>query len=151
MWVTQTLHPPRSAWWFLLCRWKFFLNSACSHRLLWCLMTSNNEAVSCQNLWAGNNAKSMMSEGNSAMLPVNVDCLGDLFSYICTQKRFFVLHGPYKKSLKDWSLGKQLSLFPSHLNVSLSSISGNKINAFPRNQSLNVYYMFLGNCPHTLP
>ena len=36
-------------------------------------MTSNNETVSHQNLWAGNIAKSMMSEGNSALLPTNVD------------------------------------------------------------------------------
>ena len=34
-------------------------------------MTANNETVSCQNLWAGNIAKSMTSEGNSA--PANVD------------------------------------------------------------------------------
>ena len=66
-------------------------------------------------------------------------------------KKVFFLHGLYNKSLKDWSLGKQLSLFPSNLNVSLSSASGNKINVFPWNQSLNVYYTFLGNCPHTLP
>ena len=36
-------------------------------------MTSNNEDVSRQNLWAGNIAKSMTSEGNSALEPVNVD------------------------------------------------------------------------------
>ena len=36
-------------------------------------MTSNNETASLQNLWAGNIAKSMMSEGNSALLPTNVD------------------------------------------------------------------------------
>ena len=45
----------------------------------------------------------------------------------------------YKKSLNDWSLGKQLILFPSNLNVSLGSASGNKINCFPLDQSLSVY------------
>ena len=32
-------------------------------------MTSNNETVSRQNLFTGNTAKSMTSEGNSALLP----------------------------------------------------------------------------------
>ena len=32
-------------------------------------MTSNNETVFRQNLWAGNIAKSMTSEGNKALLP----------------------------------------------------------------------------------
>ena len=36
-------------------------------------MKSNNETVSCQNLQAGNIAKSMTSEGNSALLLRNVD------------------------------------------------------------------------------
>ena len=31
----------------------------------------------------------------------------------------------YNKSLDDWSLGKQLILFPSNLNVSLDFVSGN--------------------------
>ena len=44
-----------------------------SHWLLWGHMTSNNKTVSCQNLWAGNIAKSMTSEGNSALLPANVN------------------------------------------------------------------------------
>ena len=39
----------------------------------------------------------------------------------------FLLRGLYNKSLKDWSLGKQLSLFSSNLivNVSLGSVSKN--------------------------
>ena len=39
-------------------------------------MTSKNETVSRQNLLAGNVAKSMMSEGNCALLPASVyqDC-----------------------------------------------------------------------------
>ena len=36
-------------------------------------MTSNNETDSRQNLLAGNIAKSMTSEDNSALLPANVD------------------------------------------------------------------------------
>ena len=31
----------------------------------------------------------------------------------------------YNKSLNDWSLEKQLILFPSNLNISLGSASGN--------------------------
>ena len=45
----------------------------------------------------------------------------------------------YNNPLKDWSLGKQLILFPSNLNVTLK-FSGYKMNCFPRNQSLTVYY-----------
>ena len=74
-------------------------------------MTSNNETVSRQNLWTGNIAKSMTSESNATML-------------MNFQLENFQL---YDKSLKDWSLGKQLILFPSNLNVS-----------FPRDQSLSV-------------
>ena len=37
------------------------------------VMTSNNKTVSCQNLRVGNIAKSMTSEGNSALIPTNVD------------------------------------------------------------------------------
>ena len=52
--------------------WKF-PNSACCHWLLRGHMKSNNETVSCQNLGVGNIAKSMKSEGNSTLLPANVD------------------------------------------------------------------------------
>ena len=45
----------------------------------------------------------------------------------------------YNSSLKDWSLGKQLILFSSNLNVTLKFL-GYKINCFPRNWSLSVYY-----------
>ena len=44
-----------------------FSQYARSHWLLRGHMTSNNETVSRQNLWAGNIAKSMTSEGNSAL------------------------------------------------------------------------------------
>ena len=76
--------------------------------------------------------KCMTSEGNIAMLPANVDRWPPL------QLQNFQL---YNKTLKDWSLGKQLILFPSNLNAppweTLRS-SGNKINCFPRYQSLSV-------------
>ena len=45
------------------------------------------------------------------------------FHKFVTKKVF--LGGLYNKSLKDWSPGKQLILFPSNLNVSLGSVSKN--------------------------
>ena len=52
----------------------------------------------------------MTSEGHSALLPANVDrpplLQQGLMSF---QLQFFQL---YNKSLKDWSFGKQLVLFP---------------------------------------
>ena len=57
----------------LLYIWKFFPKSAGSHWLLQSHMTSHNETVSCPDLSAGNIAKSMTSEGNSTLLPMNVD------------------------------------------------------------------------------
>ena len=50
-----------------------FSQHAHSHWLLRGHMTSNNETVSRQNLWAGNIAKSMTSEGNSALCTIR-DC-----------------------------------------------------------------------------
>ena len=52
----------------LLYSWKFLPNSVHCHWLLWGHMTyiSSNETVPCQNIWEGNIAKSLMSEGNSA-------------------------------------------------------------------------------------
>ena len=109
--------------WLLFLAWNFFPNRARSHWLLWGHLTSNNEStVSRQNLWAGNVAKSLTSEGNSALLPTNVYprllLQWDLMNF---QLQTFQL---YNKSLKDWSLGKQLILFPSNLNVSLGSTLG---------------------------
>ena len=43
-------------------------------------MKSNNETVSHQNLKAGNIAKCMTSEGNSALLPANDNHSQDFFS-----------------------------------------------------------------------
>ena len=57
-----------------------FPKSAHPHWLLRGHMTSNIETASRENLWAGNIAKSMTSQGNSALLPANVDLWRDLFS-----------------------------------------------------------------------
>ena len=58
---------------FTVYSWKFFPKSARSHWLLQGHITSNNETVSRQNLCAGHIARSVTSEGNSALLPANVD------------------------------------------------------------------------------
>ena len=78
---------------FLSYSWKFFPNIAHSHWVLRGHMTSNNETVSRQNLWAENSTKCMTSQDNSAL---------------------FFLRGLYNRSLKVWSLGKHLILFPSN-------------------------------------
>ena len=71
--------------------------------------TSNSETVPSQNLWAGNIGKFRMSEGNSALLPTNVDWRWLLQQNLMDfQLQNFQLY----KSLKDWILGKQLILFP---------------------------------------
>ena len=58
----------------LLYSWKFLPNSAHSHWLLWGHMTSNNETVSYQNLWAANITKSMTSDW------VTVPCYPQMFT-----------------------------------------------------------------------
>ena len=92
-------------WGIWLYSWNFFPNSARSHWLLWVHLTSSNETVSRQNLWAGNVAKSMSSEGNSALLPAIVNRRPPL-------QRGLINFQLYNKTLQDWSLGKQLILFP---------------------------------------
>ena len=72
-------------------------------------MTSNNKTVSCQNLWVGNITKSMMSEGNSTLLPTNVDQRPLLWRGLMN----FQL---YNKPLKDLSLEEQLILFLLNLS-----------------------------------
>ena len=104
----------------MLYSWKLFPNSAHSHWLLQGHMTSNNETVSRQNLCAGHIARSMTSEGKSALLPANVDRRPPLQRGLMNfQLQNFQLH---KKLLKDWSLGasgnteirgKKNQLFPS--------------------------------------
>ena len=72
--------------------------------------TSNNETVShCFDLRPGNIAKSMTSEGNSELLPANVDRRPPL-------QRGFIMNFQLQISF-----GKQLVLFPSNLNVSLDT------------------------------
>ena len=73
--------------------------------LLWVHLTSSNETVSSQNLWAGNVAKSMTSEGNSALLPAIVNRRPP-------SQWGLINFQLYNKTLQDWSLGKQLILFP---------------------------------------
>ena len=64
----------------------------------------------------GNIAKSMTSEGNSALLPANVDQLPLL-----------------QRDVMTFQLRNYFQLYNS-------SDSGNKINFFPKDQSLRVYY-----------
>ena len=54
----------------------------------------------------------------------------------------------YNKSLKDWSVGRQLILFPENINVTRGTLrfSGNRINCLPTDQSLSVYYW--ATCGH---
>ena len=62
-------------------------------------------------------AISMTSEGNSALLPADVDRPLPLQRGLMNfQLQNFQL---YNISLKDWSLWKQLILFPLNLNVSV--------------------------------
>jgi len=92
---------------------KFLPNSVGSHWLLRGHMTSNNETVSRQRLWAGNVAKSMTSEGNSAPLPANV---------VLTD---------------DCSCSEVLWIFSFKISPQATlRFSGNKINCFPRDQSI---------------
>ena len=72
-------------------------------------MTSNNENVSCQNLWAGNVAKSMTSEGNSAHVVLTDDCS-------CSEVLWIF----------SFKISPQATL----------RFSGNKINCFPPDQSI---------------
>ena len=79
--------------------------------------------ISLQNLWAGKIAKSTTSEGNSALLNMNVGWRLPFKRGLMTfQLQNFHL---YDKPLEDWSLRKQFILFPSNLNVSLSFPLGN--------------------------
>ena len=103
----------------------FSPSSARSHWLLRGQMTSNNKTVSRQkSLSRGNSAKSMTSEGNSALLPANVDRRPPLPLNVF----LFVL---YNKSLNDWSRGKQFILFPSTAPRGNIEILGNQNELFP--------------------
>ena len=79
---------------------------------------SYNETVSRQNPWVGNIAKSMMPEGNSALLPVNVDQWPSLQQGLMNfQLQNFQLHTCNKSLMIYWftlifvSLA-QISMFP---------------------------------------
>ena len=89
----------------LLYSWKLFANSPRSHWLLRGHMTSNNETVSYQHLWAGKIAKSMMSQCNSALLPAKV-----VTDNRCQLQNFQLHNKPLKRLV---SSRKQLILFPS--------------------------------------
>ena len=89
----------------LLYSWRFSRYSTPIHWLDHSHMTSNKETVSRQMPWAGNIAKTMMSNG----------------------KQFTVTRPMLTAVARDhWSLlGERWILFPSNLNVSLDFISGN--------------------------
>ena len=87
-----------------------------SHWLLWGHTTSNNKTVSCQHLWAGNIAKSMTSQGNSALLPANVN---------------------WQPPLQPGFMNFQLYTVTIHLKTSPLE---NSCFCFPQDQSLSVYY-----------
>ena len=102
-------------------------------------MTSNNETVSRQMPWAGNIAKTVMS--NRKQFTVTREMLTavarDRWNLSTVFKFCFCFVLLYNKSLNDWSLGEQWVLFPS----------GNKIHFSPRDQSLSVK-CFIGISKH---
>ena len=97
----------------LLHSWKFLPSSTRSHWLLRGHMTSNNETVSRQNLWAGDVAKSMTSGGNSARSPANVVLTDD-----CSYSEVLWIF--------SFKISRQATL----------RFSGNKINCFPPDESI---------------
>ena len=100
---------------------KFLPNSLRSHWLLRGHMTSNNETVSRQNVWAGNIAKSMTSEGNSARLPVVL--------------------------IDDCSYSEVLWIFSYKISPQATlRFSGHKTVSLGTNQCLSVYYCGHGDC-----
>ena len=97
-----------------------FFPTARSHWLLRGHMSSKNETVSRQNLWAGNIAKNLWRH------TVTEHC----YSRMLTDHRRY--------SEVYWiSSFKIFSYITNHLK---SGPSGNKINCFPQDQSLSVYY-----------
>ena len=122
---------------YLLYSWRFSRYSGPIHWLVHGHMTSSNETVSRQMLWAGNIVKTMTSNGKQFTVtrstvhcyPVNSSLLSavarDGWNLSAVFKFCFCFVLLYNKSLNDWSLGEQWVLFPSNLNVSLDFISGN--------------------------
>ena len=88
----------------------------------------------------------MMSEGNSALLPTNVDrrlllllplhifLLVHVFLFVAVARFFFVP----RETVHFVSLESQW--FPRVRLRETSRFSGNKMHCFPRDQSLSVYY-----------
>ena len=115
-------------------------------------MTSNNETVHRQMPWAGSIAKTMTPNGKqftviremltavardqSVQLKVAWCCRWNLIRVIFEICFCFVLL--YNKSLNDWSLGEQWSLFPSTSSREILRFSEKKIHCSTRDQSLSV-------------
>ena len=114
---------------FDLNSWRFSSYSSPIHWLVQDHVTSNNETVYCQIPRAGNDEKAKTLNGKqftvtrkmltavardqSLQLKVTWRCRWNLI------KIYFCFGLLYNKSLNNWSLGKQLTLFPSNLNASL--------------------------------
>ena len=108
----------------MLYRWKFLLNSVQSNWLLQDHMTSNNETVSRQNLWAGNTAKNLWCQR------VTFHCyLRRLTDDLCYSK------------VRWMSSFKISNYITNHLKT---GPLGNSKFCLPRDQSLSVYYLSLG-------
>ena len=111
---------PRYIYLVLLYSWRFSRYSASFHWLVHGHMTSNNETVSRQMPWAGNIAKTMISNGRQFTVTREMltAVARDRWNLSAVFKFCFCFVLLYNKSLNDWSLGEQCILFPSNLNVS---------------------------------
>ena len=113
--------------------WKFFPNSACSYWLLRVHMTSNSDAVSRQNLWAGNIAKSMPSEGNSCYPWMLTARERFIFINLYTKKLFFVGCITNHSKTSEYVLDNAWSYFFSNEVIlkHIRRIISNTRNSFP--------------------
>ena len=104
-----------------------FPATASIHWLVHGHMTSDNETVFRQMPWAGNIAKTMMSNGKQFTVTREMltavahgqrwpDVVAGISERFPKFAFYFVLL--FNKSLNDWSLGEQWILFPSNVNVS---------------------------------
>ena len=111
----------------LLYSWRFSHYSAPIHWLVHGHMTSNNETASRQMPWAGNIAKTMMSNGKQfTVTRVMLTAVArNRWNLSAVFKFCFCFVLLYNKSLNDWSLGEQWILFPLNLNVSRDEVEGN--------------------------
>ena len=101
-------------------------------------MTSNNETVPSQNLWAGNIGKFRMSEGNSALLLTNVDWWRPLQQ---------IFNGFPASKFPSIQISYRLD--PRETGNFVSFESGNKINGVPWDQSFNKCLMFSTTQPYS--